>query len=139
MAAISRTLLVDDTTNFLNQARLRRRAVTDKVLVAGNGQEALDSLRTHCEQAPLPTCPALILLDMKMPRMNGMEFLQAYAQRPLTSQAAVVIIMLTTSLHPQNVARMRTLPIAGLVSKPLTKEKVNTILKLHFQHQFPLI
>ena len=68
-----------------------------------------------------------------------MKFLQAYAQRPLTSQAAVVIIMLTTSLHPQDVARMRTLPIAGLVSKPLTKEKVNTILKLHFQRQFPLI
>ena len=76
---------------------------------------------------------------MKMPRMNEMKFLQAYAQRPLTSQAAVAIIMLTISLHPQNVARMRTLPIAGLVSKPLTKEKVNTILKLHFQRQFPLI
>ena len=53
MAAISRTLLVDDdTTNFLNQARLRRRAVTDKVLVAGNGQKALDLLRTHCAQDP---------------------------------------------------------------------------------------
>ena len=34
---------------------------------------------------------------------------------------------------------MRMLSIAGLVSKPLTKEKVNTILKLHFQRQFPLI
>ena len=87
----------------------------------------------------MPTCPALILLDVKMPRMNGMEFMQTYAQRPLTSQAAVVIIVPTTSLHPQDVARMRTLPIAGLVSKPLTKEKVSTILKLHFQRQFPLI
>ena len=53
MTAISCTPLVDDdTTNFLNQALLRRRAITNKVLVAGNGQKALDLLRTHCAQAP---------------------------------------------------------------------------------------
>ena len=74
---------------------------------------------------------------MKMPRMNEMKFLQAYAQRPLTSQAAVAIIMLTISLHPQNVARMRTLPIAGLVSKPLSEEKINAILREHFQRELP--
>ncbi|WP_254244315.1 hypothetical protein [Hymenobacter sp. BRD128] len=56
MATISCTLLVDDdpTANFLNQALLRRLAITDKVLVAGNGREALDLLRTHCEQPASP-------------------------------------------------------------------------------------
>lgn len=133
MAAISCTLLVDDdsTTNFLNQALLRRLAITDKVLVALNGQEALDLLHTHCEQPTSPTCPALILLDMKMPLMNGFEFLQAYAQQP-RPHPSVVIIMLTTSLNPVDVARMQGLPIAGYLTKPLTTEKLNQIVHEHF-------
>jgi len=134
MAAISCTLLIDDdeTTNYLNQTLLRRMAITDTVLVAGNGQEALDLLHAHCVTAASPTCPALILLDMKMPRMNGFEFLQAYTQRPPTENPAVVIIMLTTSLHPHDVARMQDLPIAGYLTKPLTREKVEAIMAQHF-------
>lgn len=134
MAVISCTLLVDDddTTNYLNQTLLKRMAVTETVLVAGNGQQALELLHTHCAAAISPTCPALILLDMKMPLMNGFEFLQAYAQRPPTENAAVVIIMLTTSLNPQDVAKMQDLPIAGYLTKPLTREKVTTLLAQHF-------
>jgi CheY-like chemotaxis protein len=136
MAAISCTLLVDDddTTNFLNQALLRRMAVTDTVLVAGNGQEALDLLRTHCAEAITPTCPALILLDLKMPRMNGLEFLQAYAQRPPAENPAVVIIILTTSLNPNDVGQMQHLPIHGYLTKPLTREKITQVLQEHFGH-----
>ncbi|SFQ31598.1 response regulator [Hymenobacter arizonensis] len=134
MAAISCTLLVDDddTTNFLNQALLRRMAVTDTVLVAGNGQQALDLLQTHCDPVATPSCPALILLDMKMPLMNGFEFLQAYTQRPPTNNPAVVIIMLTTSLNPRDLEQMQGLPIAGYLTKPLTRDKINQILHQHF-------
>ena len=134
MAAISCTLLVDDddTTNFLNQTLLRRMAVTDTVLVAGNGQEALDLLRTHCAVAASPTCPALILLDMKMPIMSGSEFLQAYTPRPAAENPAVVIIMLTTSLNPRDVEQMQHLPIHGYLTKPLTRDKVTQVLLEHF-------
>ena len=100
--------------------------------MALNGQEALDLLHTHCAQPTSPTCPALILLDMKMPLMNGFEFLQAYAQRPATRNSAVVIIMLTSSLNPADVARMQNLPIAGYLTKFLTTEKINQILREHF-------
>ena len=136
MAAISCTLLVDDddTTNFLNQTLLRRMAISDQVLVAVNGREALDLLHAHCELPTSPTCPALILLDMKMPLMNGFEFLQSYAQRPARENPTVVIIMLTTSLNPKDVAQMQGLPIAGYLTKPLTRDKVNVLLQEHFGH-----
>jgi CheY-like chemotaxis protein len=142
MAAISCTLLVDDdaTTNYLNQRLLQRLQVTDSVLVAaGNGQEALDLLHTHCQQLASPTCPTLILLDMKMPRMNGFELLQAYAQRLPPENPAVVIIMLTTSLKSQDVAQMQNLPIAGYLTKPLTTDKIQQILHKHFGLSAPTV
>jgi CheY-like chemotaxis protein len=139
MSAISCTLLVDDddTTNYLNQILLRRMAVSDTVLVAGNGQEALDLLHAHCELPTSPTCPALVLLDMKMPLMNGFEFLQAYAQRPARENPTVVIIMLTTSLNPKDVEQMKDLPIDGYLTKPLTREKINQVLLEHFGQTAP--
>ena len=133
MAALSCILLVDDddTTNYLNQTLLRRMAVSDAVLVAGNGQEALDLLHRHCASAASSACPVLVLLDMKMPLMNGFEFLQAYAQRPVRENPTVVIIMLTTSLNPKDVAQMQGLPIAGYLTKPLTRDKINQLLLEH--------
>ena len=138
MAAISCTLLVDDdeTTNFINQALLQRMAVTDSILVATNGQEALDLLHTYCGQPNSPNCPALILLDMRMPVMNGLEFLEAY-QRLARRHPALVVIMLTTSLNPQDVERMQALPIAGYLTKPLTQDKVAAILRTHFSSDAP--
>ena len=134
MAAISCILLVDDddTTNFLNQALLKRMAITDTILVAGNGQEALDLLRARCAPTASLTCPALILLDMKMPLMNGFEFLQAYAQRPLLENPTVVIIMLTTSLNPRDVDHLHDLPVSGYLAKPLTRDKIDQLLLEHF-------
>ena len=134
MKKLSSVLLVDDdsTTNFLNSLLLSSLSVTDKLLVALNGAEALATL-THTCTAPNSNCPALILLDVNMPLMNGTEFLEAYQRLPLFGQQGSVIVMLTTSMHSRDLARIQELPIAGLVSKPLTKEKVDSILQLHFQ------
>lgn len=127
-------LLVDDdpVNNFLNQRLLENLAVADKLLVALNGQEAFALLEQQCPDA---ACPALILLDVNMPVMNGFEFLFAYQQLPLAQKQAIVIVMLTTSLHPQDVERGQQLHVAGFLSKPLTEEKVNAMLKTHFGWQ----
>jgi CheY-like chemotaxis protein len=135
MEKLSSILLVDDdsTNNFLNELLLKSLEVTDRLLVAENGTQALDLL---AQQAG-PEEPALILLDVNMPGMNGIQFLEAYQQRPVAQRAATVVIMLTTTMDARDLARLDELSIAGLVSKPLTKEKIDNILQLHFQRQLP--
>ena len=131
MKKLSSVLLVDDdaTNNFLNQLLFESLGVTDRLLVAESGAQALDLLMN----TPDSTEPALILLDVNMPGMNGIQFLETYKRLPQTPQSATVVIMLTTTMDARDLARLEELNIDGLVSKPLTKEKIEQILQLHFR------
>jgi CheY-like chemotaxis protein len=133
MQKLSCALLVDDdqTTNYLNQLLIKRLGIVDKLLVALNGQEALALLQTHCQGAA-DDCPVLILLDVKMPVMDGFAFLEAYDQLPSLQKKATVVIMLTTSLHPKDMDRVQQLNVAGFLSKPLTEAKITEVLTKHF-------
>lgn len=134
MEKLPRILLVDDdeTTNFLNELLLTKLQVSELVHVATSGEQALVLLR----QAP-PDELTLLLLDVAMPGMGGVAFLEAFQRLPLPQQKATVILVLTTSMDARDLARLDELPIAGLVSKPLNREKVATLLQLHFQRQLP--
>jgi CheY-like chemotaxis protein len=131
MSKLSSILLVDDdkTTNFLNQLLLNDLGITQQVLTAENGQEALRVIREQCESN---NCPALILLDVNMPVMNGFEFLEAYAALDSSSKQSTIVIMLTTSLHPRDVKRLTGMPIQGFLNKPLTKAMVQELIQKHF-------
>jgi CheY-like chemotaxis protein len=124
MSPLASVLLVDDdpTTNFLNKLLLTRMGVAQQVLVAENGEQALRTLDQNCRGDENTTMPVL----------NGLAFLEAYVQMPLAQQQATVVVMLTTSLHPVDLARARLLPIADFLNKPLTEEKVTTLLQQHF-------
>ncbi|SMB82032.1 response regulator receiver and unknown domain protein [Hymenobacter roseosalivarius DSM 11622] len=138
MKKLPGVLLVDDdfTTNALNERLLKNLDVADQYLTASDGQEALTAL-DRLSAVATPASPILVLLDVKMPVLDGMGFLEAYQRLPLAQQKAAVIVMHTASMVSEDLDRVEELPIAGLVSKPLTKEKVNTILKIHYQRQFP--
>jgi len=133
MPKIASILLVDDdqTVNYLNKKLLERMEVAGQVLVAQNGQEALDLLATHCPPAAT-NCPALLFLDVKMPVLDGFGFLAAYQQLPLAQQRTSIIVMLTTSLHPLDMQRLEQLPTTWFLNKPLTQDKVTFILKKYF-------
>jgi CheY-like chemotaxis protein len=134
MPKLSSVLLVDDdpTNNFLNERMLKRLAVTERIMVAENGQEAL-AVFQQASTAPQPNYPALVLLDIQMPVMNGIEFLQAYQQLPPAQRRATTVVVLTTSMDPRDLTRLNELPAAGRITKPLTAEKLDAVLQQHFQ------
>ncbi|TGD76805.1 response regulator [Hymenobacter wooponensis] len=134
MEKLPHILLVDDdeTTNFLNEHLLTKLQVSEQVRVATSGEEAL-ALLTQ----PPPYQPTLLLLDIAMPGMGGIAFLEAYLRLPPAQQDATVILVLTTSMDSRDLERLHELPIAGLVSKPLNRERIDTLLQLHFQRHLP--
>ena len=136
MKKLSTVLLVDDdeTTNFLNEHLLRKLGVANTVLVARNGEEALHLLAEACVPGAA-NYPELVLLDLNMPVMSGINFLEAFQPAPPARRIQVVI--LTTTTHPRDLARLQLLPHAGLLHKPLTREKIDTVLRDHFQRHLP--
>jgi CheY-like chemotaxis protein len=122
-------LLIDDDepTNFLNKMTLEQSGCTSQIHIAQSGQEALDYLR---EAFPRPD---LIFLDINMPAMDGWEFLEKYRNLPPARKADIVLIMLTTSLNPDDELRTRAIPeVSGFENKPLNREQLDILLKRYF-------
>jgi CheY-like chemotaxis protein len=77
----------------------------------------------------------LILLDMAMPVMSGMDFLEEFRQLPAAVHASTIIVVLAVSMTSADLGRLEEYPVAGTASKPLTKEKLSPVLQLHFSKQ----
>src|SRR5688572_23473008 len=111
------------------QRRLGLRLLADLGLTAlheaADGFQALDLLRA------LPDVPDVILVDLDMPGMDGVEFIGIVAQERLARSIAVVSAMEPALLHTvQVMAKASGLRVLGCVEKPLTPGKLATVLSL---------
>ncbi|MFB9861936.1 response regulator [Rufibacter immobilis] len=135
MKKVSKVLLVDDdpTAIFISLKLLKKMGVAEEFETANNGLAAFDFIRTNCLPASgTPTnCPELILLDIKMPVMDGFEFLEAFRQLDLSPMPQV--IMLTSSMHPKEIERARNLNVVGFLTKPLTQTALINVLEENFK------
>lgn len=130
-------LLIDDDepTNFFNEMIISQLDCTENIVVKESGIEALDYLKSVQEgQHPQPD---LIFLDINMPAMNGWEFLEEYENLEKTQKGKVILVMLTTSLNPddRSLGEEKHL-LSGFMNKPLTEEAVISKLKEHFPKMF---
>lgn len=126
-------LLVDDdsTTQFLSRRLLIRLGIAEHVLEATNGQEALALIQAQCVD-DFRTCPDLILLDVRMPILDGIGFLEAYRALPKAQQCAKVVALLTVSLHPYDWDLTDPLSEMTVLTKPLTADKLSALMNDHF-------
>jgi CheY-like chemotaxis protein len=113
-------LLVEDNPNDLELTlvALDKSQLANEVIVARDGQEAIDYLTGEGEwKERAPGNPAVILLDLKLPKIDGLEVLgQIRANAALKS---IPVVMLTSSREEQDLIRSYELGVNAYVVKPV--------------------
>jgi CheY-like chemotaxis protein len=123
MKALKRILLAEDDENDvdLTLTALSEDSLANEVDVVRDGQEALDYLfcRGAYEQRP-PGFPVVLLLDIKMPKVDGLEVLRQVRADPALRTLPVVV--LTSSREEQDLIRCYQLGVNAYVVKPVAFE-----------------
>jgi len=127
MGPIDKVLVVEDdeTSRFIANSILKRMGLGKQILMANNGLEALNLLKDVCNQG---SCPELILIDIKMPVMDGFELLMALNKSQEVDISNSKIILLTSSASPKDIERAESYPFTTYMHKPLTKEKLQELM-----------
>ena len=108
-------LVEDDQIDQMNVKRaFERNKIMNPLYIAENGLEALEMLR----DGRVPDERRLILLDLNMPKMNGIEFLRSL--RADEKLSPIPVVVLTTSNDEQDKVNAYNLNVAGYLLKPVT-------------------
>jgi CheY-like chemotaxis protein len=125
-------LLVDDDSiaNFLIERIVQSTGLARNITKALNGKEALQVFESYTQGSQ--PIPEVVLLDLNMPIMNGFEFLQAFNKMDFEGKDHVVIILVTSSNDPSDVAKAKQLGIKYYLTKPIIAESIKTIIEKEF-------
>lgn len=124
-------LIEDDSVDVMNvQRAFKKNNITNPLHIAFNGVEALNMLRGANGKPKLNPRPRIILLDINMPKMNGLEFLRELRNDP--ELRSISVFVMTTSNDDQDKIEAYSLNVAGYILKPLSFEKfVNAVCILN--------
>jgi CheY-like chemotaxis protein len=122
-------LVEDDEVDIMNvQRAFKKNNISNPLHVARNGLEALDMLKG------MVPVPRIILLDINMPRMGGIEFLGEL--RKLPELRGVSVFVMTTSNEESDKIAAYDLNVAGYILKPLSFEGFTSAVAIlnHYWH-----
>ena len=121
-------LVEDDQVDIMNVKRaFSKQGIGNPLHIASNGLEALDMLRGPNALDPLPQ---IILLDINMPKMNGLEFLREL--RNDEALRGLIVFVLTTSNQDKDKREACDLNVAGYIIKPVDFQAfLTTVSTLH--------
>jgi CheY-like chemotaxis protein len=137
MKKINCILLIDDNKadNAFHKIKIKKAEVCDHVSVATTGAEGLAYLAkagTKANPNEFPK-PDMIFLDINLPGMDGFDFLDEYHKLQEHQKSKAVIIMLTTSLNPDDETRALSYnEVKRFINKPLTVELIQDTVQTYF-------
>lgn len=124
-------MLVDDNEHdvFLTQRALQKSNIVNEVVVANDGQGALDYLfrKGKYKDRDAGQMPVVILLDLKMPRVDGFEVLKQIRSNPKTKYTPVVIM--TASKEEVDILKGYTEGCNAFVTKPIDFNQFAEVVK----------
>jgi CheY-like chemotaxis protein len=131
MKKLNSILMVDDDhiNNFINSKLIKRLKVCENLFHFSNGTDAMRFLEDYSINQK--DCPDLILLDLKMPVMDGYDFIEFFKKTPFRNKEKVQIIPLTTSVNLKDSQKIEALGIKEFLIKPLKEDSLNKILEKH--------
>lgn len=121
-------LLVDDDSIclFIHRRTLELAGCSDTIQSAPHGLRALELLEDAAQgNGPMPD---IILLDLDMPIMNGIAFLEAFGRLPMPGKDRIAIVLLTSSLSDKDREYAMSLGAYKYLTKPFTREALDSLV-----------
>lgn len=115
----------DSVDSMVMQRALKKCQINHTLYQARNGIEALDMLRGLNGKEQIPR-PKIILLDLNMPKMNGIEFLREI--RNDANLKSISVFVMTTSDDENDRTDAYNLNVAGYMIKPISLENYTTVV-----------
>lgn len=132
MKKLNAVLVIDNDpiSTFLTSIFIEKSGITDTIIHATDG---LDALTKIVEYSPLENiCPELILTDIEMPVMNGMDFIQSFQSLTFENKDRVKIIVNTSTVNSDQKENLRSQNIDFYLHKPISTE---TLYEIIFAYQ----
>ena len=127
-------MLIDDNEidNLINQKMIEAANITDHIYIHTGARSAIEFLRNieGLEDEHQNILPEIIFLDIDMPLMDGFQFLDEFEKLTDTSKNHCKIVMLTSSINPQDVNKSQKYSyVKKYINKPLSQENLETVPK----------
>jgi CheY-like chemotaxis protein len=121
----NKAMVIDDsaTDRYIAEYYLRKCFIAAHVIMQASAIEGLEYLRQFAENSE--ELPEILFLDIRMPLMDGFEFLSEYEKLPSSVHEYCIVIMVSSSIDPGDIALIKENRfIKKFINKPINKDKL---------------